>query len=268
MPNIDWARIKHGFDFEKKHGESIGRTLVTVSLLSTYASKDTVPVVIFTKQLVNNYDRRMDKTGEIVQAMQAFPKSKEQFLAVNCKRAFELGQLHVDVASGITPADLGWDPKVRVPINQEAFALVFYTFALEPIETMAAMHEVDLKKDSKEIEDYTYLWKVLGYSMGMDLNLLPRNLTDSKRIMAAIREHQYFPPSSTVQKDVAALVRNHMQYVYKAFGRGKPMDDAAKEQVNGLVGLAIASSPKLGPALGLSNDPIKGLNSFLASPAP
>lgn len=261
--NIDWLRIQNAYAFLKKHNQTIQTTLVTTSLVSTYACKDIEPVLMYTEELAKNYDDRMAKTGQWVGEIQQPPATEAEFRKKNYARAFDLGQFHLDLSKSIPAKDLGWDPKERVAMNQQAYAFVLYSFAWQPIETMEAIHEIDATKDAKDIDDWFYLWHVLGYAMGLEEWVLPRNATQAKNLAQDLRRVQYFPEGKT-PKDVDLLMKNEMKYLYAQFIPAPKPEEKAKAGVRQILAQFISFSPGLGEALGLGKNPAKRLEELSA----
>ena len=260
--NVDWTRIQSGFEFMKQHGQSISFTNGAAALVSTYACKDIEPVLIRTGEVVDDYDTRMDKTGEWINQMLTSVTSKTIFLQKNYERAFDLGEFHLRVASHITPKDLGWNPRERTVLNQQAVAFVLYALAWQPIETMEATHEVDPDKDAQGIDNYLYLWRTFGYAMGLEQPLLPTDAHAAVAMVSKLRTLQYPAPGQATPKEMPILLRNEMTYLYKVVLNGKPADDASKHQVRQMLAQSIATSLGLSQALGLGDDPAAGLEAL------
>ena len=74
------------------------------------------------------------------------------------------------------------------PINQEDLAGTLMSFSaliLEGFETLG----VQLSAGEKEA--YTHCWRVAGYIMGVDADLIPINAADSEALGHAIQDHQF-----------------------------------------------------------------------------
>ena len=266
-PAVDWDRIKNAFAFQDAHSKSISNTLITTSLVSTYACRDIEPVLVYTGKLINDYNKRMQKTGEWINQMLAEPKSKNEFLKKNYKSAVDLGLMHLDVSQTVPVKDLKWDGKVRVPINEQAYAFVLYSFAWQPIEVMEATHEIDPVKDQKGISDWLYLWNVLGYGMGEDQRLLPQSVDQTTTLVQILRNSQYFHQSET-PKEVQTLLWNEMTFLYAQAGNGLPIDDPTKLSIRQMLEQQITFSPGLSVALGLGPNAAIGLEQMASDGPP
>lgn len=257
--SFDWKRVQRAYKLATLHKDSLENVLAMVSLPTTFACRDIVPILIHTGQLVNNYDRRMDATGRQVSQLYESPNNRADFIKKNCMRAYQLGEMHLNLSKSIKAKDLGWNSKERIPFSQQAFSLTFYTFAWEPIEAMEATKELNAKTDARQINDWIYLWDILGRSLGVEDDLLPHNSTRAQRIVAALRKKQYYVAAQRDSKDVDVLLHNHVLYICHVMAPDKPIDNAQKEKAcKALVGF-MSSSPGLVDALGLSPDPVSAL---------
>jgi hypothetical protein len=258
-PKFEWQRIQKGYAFLDAHRKSIQTTHVTTSVLTLFAGRDTLPVIDFTGKLLTDYRTRMARTSDLMSDILATPKVNTDFTKQNYKRAVDLGLIHLQISQA---AKIKWDPKVRVPGNQQSFGLVFYAYAWQPVEKMLASNEIDAVKDARAIEDWLYLWNVLGYGMGVDTRLLPKSAKQTSELVRWLRGYQYPVPGEEIPRQVRALIRNQMSYLYFLRGNGAPIDDTTKREVRKILAEQIAYSPGLSQALGLGTDPLEGLNNL------
>ena len=258
-PNFDWPRIQHAYAFIDKHRASIQNTHLTSSILALFAGRDTEPVINFTGKLMTDYKRRMQRTTELMDDILATPKEKSDFVKKNYKRGVDLALIHLQVSQA---AKVQWNPKVRIPVSQQSFAYMFYAYAWQPIEFMIATNELDLAKDTKDIDDWLYLWNVLGYGMGMDAQLLPKSSGQAKDLTKLLRAYQLPGPGEEIPRRIRALIRNQMDYLYFVKDNGQPIDDPTKLEVRKSLAAQIAAVPGLSQALGLGTDALAGLNNL------
>ncbi len=256
LPAFDWQRIKNAYAFRQLHDKSIETTLLTAGPLSTFPSADTIGVLLADNRLVVDYNRQMKIRVGWINEIMAPPKQKSDFVQRNYKRAIDFGLMNLDFSQAV---NLKWNPKVRVPINQQAFCLVLYSFAWLPIQKMTATHEIDPAKDAKAIQDWLYLWHVLGYGMGEDERLLPQNAHQAAQVFLLLRALQFPGPNDETPYQLRALLRNEMTFLYRVYGKGIPIDDPTKLEIRKNLAAEISYSPGLSKALGLGNDPAKGL---------
>ena len=263
-PPIDWQRIKNGLAFGQTHKQTIERTFMTASMVTLFAGQDTEPVIIDTGKLLSDYNKRTRETIDWLNQLIAPPKDKAEFLHKNYKRAVDLGLMHLDLSQAIAK-DFKWNPKVRVPVNQQAFAFMVYAFAWQPVEAMLAKQEVDPAKDEKSIDDWCYLWHTLGYGMGEDARLLPQDMKDTVVLVRLLRAHQYPGPGQEIPYQVRSLLYNEMGYLNFLAGHGQPIDDPTKLSLRKMLAEQISYSPGLAKALGLGDNIAKALEDIAYS---
>lgn len=254
-PAIDWQRIKSAYAFADAHRGSIHYTLITTGTISTFASQDIQTVVVVDGKLLSDYRKHMPIRVGWIDKMLATPARQSDFVGKNYKAARDFGLVNLDLSQVVK---IGWNPKVRVPGNQQGFALEIYALAWLPIEKMLANHEIDSVKDGKAIDDWLYLWNILGYAMGEDARLLPKKqqqVTDTVRMLRAMQYGQ----SPVFPSQLRALLRSEMEYLYSLADNGRSIDDPTKLEIRKRLAAEISFSPGLSIALGLGDDPFKGL---------
>jgi hypothetical protein len=258
---MSWERVHAGLVFYQEHHKQIDPVLGTSSLVSTYAAVDIAPVLMRTGRLARDYQQRIRETGQWIGTMLDPQPAAAQFLAHNYRRAVALGKLHQGIAASMTPKELGWDPARRVPVNQQAYAFVLYSFAWQPIETMLAAHELDAKRDAEGLDNWCYLWTVLGYAMGVEEPLLPRSYARAAQVEPLLRAQQYASSPNAIPHGVPVLLRGELRMLMS--GTDTP---EAKQRAAQSLALAISLSPGLRQALGLGDRPAAHLLKLLDSP--
>jgi hypothetical protein len=263
---MDYGKILRAYDFLGKHGQTAIEVMGASSLAATFAAKDIEPVLMQTNRLPSDFDRRMEETGQLLNALFSPPKDRESFMASQYKRAVDLGNLHVGVADMVRKP-LGWPESVRVPVNGQAYAFVLYTFAWWPIEAMIATHEVDLLKDREGVDAWFHFWSVIGYGMGVPEELLPRDYDTASKIVVLLRRAQYPAKDDRAMDGIPTLLGGHVRMLSEAMSADTklpPKDNvpAAAKMLAGLISLA----PGLNDALGLGSDPVVRLVSYAALP--
>ena len=255
-PSFDWQRIHNGFAFAAAHKKSIDDSWRTSGLTTMFASKDIVAVLIADAKYFNDYNRYAQRTVDGMDALIAMPQDKERFIQKNYKAAVSLGLMHLDLSQSVK---LQWNPKNRVPGSQQSFAYEMFAFTWQPIEKMLATQEIDSSKDAKAIDDWLYLWRTLGYGMGLDAQLLPTDTAQATQVMQMVRANQFFGAGEEIPRQVRTLIRNEMNYLYSLADHGLPIDDPTKLDIRKALAKEIGYTPGLSRALGLSDDPFQGL---------
>jgi len=255
-PAIDWPRIKNAYAFFEAHKKSIHTTFITSSTITPLASQDILPILLADGKITSDFRRQTKITSDWIDKMMATPGQSEDFVNKNYKAARDFGLMNLDLSQAVK---IKWNPKNRVPGNQQAFALVLYAYGWQPIESMIESKAVDPAKDGKAIEDWLYLWNVLGYAMGEDQRLLPRSAKQSANTIRLVRAFQYPGPGQEISRRLREILRSEMEYLYFLEDSGRPIDDPTKLELRKILAREITASPGLSKALGLGDDPLKAL---------
>lgn len=276
---MDFAQVEAGYGFLAKHQRTVMQVLGTSSLASTFAAKDVAPVLMDTGRLPKDFSPRMRETGEWMDQIFARPEGKEAFLKNNYARAVALGRMHAMVAESTEP-NLKWDPKVRVPLNQQSYAFVLYSFAWWPVEAMIAKKEIDPLADRKELDAWFHFWSVVGFGMGVSEDLLPREYARAEALIPLLRRAQYTAPGEKLPDGLPVLLGGHVrmltertaaQFAPKSGeGATKPKGNASLMYPMVAKGFAdiLRVSPGLLEALGLGDDAAAQLARYAAAPVP
>jgi hypothetical protein len=267
---MNYDKVRLGFEFIKKHDEFISQILATSSLASTFAAKDITPVLMQTGRLPKDFAQRLKETGRFMDAIMQPTNSREAFLSGNLAQAYQLGLLHAGVARQMKGV-LHWNRKERVPMNEQAYALVLYSFAWWPVEALEASKQIDHEQVSKELEGWFQLWSVVGYEMGVSDALLPTDYAKARETVALLRSAQYVGAGDKVPDGIPILLGGQLRWLAAATSAQPGADKSTPEQllsgVAGQFAQVIALSPGLSEALGLGSDPAAQLIQDASLPA-
>ena len=270
---LDYDKARLGSEFLKKHAQSIMQTLGTSALAASYAGKDTGPIVIQTGRLPHDFSHRLKETETSIAAMLEPFSSRQAFVTVNLARAYQLGLIHVAVANQVK-GSLHWNPKERLPMSQQAFGFVFYTFAWWPVEALADGKQITLENGNPELDGWLHLWCALGYEMGVSEDLLPTSVSRAKEIVALLRKAQYPGVGEKPIAGIPVLLGAHLRWLSEevaARSTASTSGKTAPEKLLPLIGAVFAQSikrsPGLADALGLGSDPAAQLIKYAAVPA-
>jgi hypothetical protein len=250
---MDWTKVQRGLQFARKQGLLLMTVWHPLSLLETYAAKDVAPVLIESGGLTGNYQERLRRTGQRVAGLVAWRDSPEGFLQHNYRQAHELGLMHAAIARSVQPEKLGWVASERRVMNQQAYALVLYTFSQTPALVMEARKMP--AASAPELDDWYHLWAVLGYAMGVEEKLLGRNAAEARTIGLAVRKAQFPAPGEPAAPGAARLLREELLYL--AANRAKAPgtnEEAARAGAVESLAAILPLSPGLPEALGLQGD--------------
>jgi hypothetical protein len=259
---LDYEKIRLGFSLLKKHQSYIQQILGTSSLSSTFAARDTTPVLMQTGRLPRDFARRMRETDELLRPILQRSDDKEKFVSTNLEAAYQLGRLHVNVAERVT-TPLRWDPQERVPINQQSYALVLYSFAWWPIEALAATRQIVLTGDDPELEGWFHYWSAVGYAMGVSESLLPTSYDRVRSLLPLLKRAQYTEAGPDLPQGVSILLGGQVRWLAEMASqqpgaKKKPSEEWLKDSARSLAKV-IGLSPRLTEALGLGADPAADL---------
>jgi hypothetical protein len=262
---MDYEKVRAGFALLEKHGPFIRQILATSSLSSTFAARDITPILMQTGRLPRDFTKRMKETGDIIDQILQPSTSRDEFVSKNLASAYQLGMLHKTVASRVAPT-LNWDPKERVPLSQQAYGLVLFSFAWWPIEALAATKQIDLAGAGRDLDGWFHLWSVIGYEMGVSERLLPRSYEKARELVPLLRGAQYTGGGSEVPDGVSVLLGAQVRWLVEATPTPPdgPKKTPEKQLAETAAGLAqvIQLSPGLVEALGLGKDPTGELIEF------
>jgi hypothetical protein len=273
-PWLNEEQLQTAEAFQKKYRAYILQIHGTSSLAATFAAQDIAPVLMQTGRLPKDFIKRMQETQAMMESIQASFASRAMFLQNNYVRAVELGNLHRDVADSVR-GPLRWNPKERIPMSQQAFAFVLYTFAWWPIETMIAQKRIDVTQSDarKELEAWFHYWSVLGYGMGVMPELLPMSFVVAKERVGWLRQAQYVPLGKPRPAGIPTLLGGQVLLIAQMMS-GKPSGDSSDTSARDkvlpfaarILSGMIALSPGLREALGLEKEPTNQMVGFAKSP--
>lgn len=136
--------------------------------------------------------------------------------------------------------DPKWDTaRLGPPINQEDLAGTLMTFS---VITLDALRILGVPYSVEEAEAWLHTWKVIGTLLGIDAELLPRDLLDGQELMEAIRERQWAesPDGKELIKPLVGMM--------EAYFPGTPLDGIPNALIRTLAGDVCADLLGLPPA--------------------
>jgi ER-bound oxygenase mpaB/B'/Rubber oxygenase, catalytic domain len=223
-----------------------------------------------TGRLPKDFSQRLKETGDIMNAITQPHNSREEFLTNNLAQAYKLGLLHTEVAKQVKGA-LHWNQKERVPMNEQSFGLVLYTFAWWPVEALAATKQIDPVEVNNELNGWFHLWSVIGYEMGVSEDLLPTNFNRAKEIVTLLRKAQYTSDEKHLPDGIPILLGGQVRWLVEGAlahsATGKPTPEQLLPGVVETFAKVIKLSPGLSESLGLGSDPAARLIKYASIPA-
>lgn len=204
------SRLARAGRFFKRHLFKISVILSTSSLLEAYACAKGVQVLRRTKYLSNDTNRRLNETLQFVMYVSepnAFDASKD---GKGLAAIIKVRLMHACIrwiilkrAQAVADWDLAWG----VPINGEDLLGMLMGFSGVVIRDLP---ELDVMLTTEEVDDYLYLWNVVGELLGVRKDLLPADLGEALALIAAVKSRQQ--ESSVAGREMtAALLRYHAE---------------------------------------------------------
>ncbi|UFH56033.1 oxygenase MpaB family protein [Spirosoma sp. KNUC1025] len=192
-PWADKDLIALGQQIYIRHGVLIGVLLSFKSLPECYACAKGAMVLYYTGRLneqsgaMNAYSRRIAETAEFVLYAMSPDGLSPQGRGIRAAQKVRL--IHAVIRYYLRQK--GWDSATfDEPINQEDMAGTLMSFSALILEGLELLH---VKLSDTEKEAYMHCWRVIGYIMGLDDDLLPNNAADALALGHAILNHQAAP---------------------------------------------------------------------------
>lgn len=186
----DQDLIRVGEKFYIEHGFSIALILQAKSLPQCYACANGAMVLYKTGRLseqqgrTDAYTRRLAETAQfIVNIMQ--PRALTDH-GTGIVTAHQIRLIHASIRYYILQGE--WDAeKYGQPINQMDMAGTLMAFAPLVIE---GLEQMGVKISDVHKEAYIHCWRIAGYFMGVNEDLLPNNYADALKLGYAIFNDQ------------------------------------------------------------------------------
>ncbi len=228
--------LDKGQMFFSQHASDIMLLLGMLSLPYCYAAANGAEVLIRSKQILENPEKRLLETAEFV-----FDVTSENAFQADGKAVvsiFKVRLMHAATrwyAKNMT----SWDTKaLGEPVNQEDMAGTNLAFSLIVIR---GLKKLGKKVSSEEAFYYVNYWNQIGKLLGLDRSLLPENNKAAYVLERNIRERQ-FKTSESGRR----LTKSLLNYFEKA-----TFDSPLKGQSNALVAYLLGD--QVAEMLGVSN---------------
>lgn len=196
-PWVDFERVDRAGKIFFRGGVLAGIALGMRSLIYGYAAPVGNKPLAFSGALEKRAQRRLAETGKFVTSVCKVGQMRPGGEGFDSTVFVRL--MHAQVRR-LTLSDPRWNRTLwGVPINQHdmlATVLLFSVVFLEGMRTLG----VDVSED--EAEDYVHLWRWVGYTIGVEEDLLPTSVADAER-----RAEFIFVTQGPPDQDSRALVR-------------------------------------------------------------
>jgi hypothetical protein len=199
----DRSQIRAGQQFFEKNGLAIVAALHCASLPEAYACAKGVQVLWLNGRLLTDTKRRILETAQMIfdaMSIGGLEPTGRGIRSVQKVRLMHAAVRFLIQRSGRWNADWG------APINQEDLAGTLMTFSCTVLD---AIEKLSVVITPEEAEAYLHAWKVAGAVLGIDAELLPRDLTDAKLLSRTIRRRQTAP--SEAGRALTAALLEYME---------------------------------------------------------
>lgn len=205
--DTDLARLERAQRFFVEYGLVITLILSTASFVEAYAAYPGVKVLTFSYRLGHNAYRRVAETAQfllLVMSPGALGEAGQGIPAIQKVRLMHSAIRYLIGQSG------RWDTaQDGVPICQED---MLGTIASVSWLVLDNMQKMDILLTPQEMEDYIYLWRVVGQMLGCRPDMLPANMDEAYDLTHAIRRRHH-RASAEGQAMTRALMELHADLI-------------------------------------------------------
>ncbi|NJR12331.1 DUF2236 domain-containing protein [bacterium] len=182
-PWVDHDKLNQASAIFDIHGLQIVMMLLGASLPTLYAARKGAQVLVMTDRMVNYtlLQRRIVETAQFVMDVTdfgAFQPDGSGIVAVQKVRLIHATIRHL-IRFDPKWKDQ-WDNEWGIPINQVDLAGTMLSFSTTVLQ---CMERSSIILTAQEKEAYLHLWKVIGYLLGIEEALMPRDYADSVDLM-------------------------------------------------------------------------------------
>lgn len=203
-PWVDWSALDAGGELLMRSGPFGGMVLGAGSLILGYASPGGNKPLVFSGRLKETAARRLDETSRFVQAV-CRPGGMKRH-GDGFKITVKVRLMHAEVRRMILRSGRWDEARWGKPINQHDMSATTLLFSLAVLE---GLRMLGLEIPGEEAEQYTQLWRYVGWVMGCDRDLTPASEYEARKLAGLIRATQGAP-----DEDSRALTRALLQVPY------------------------------------------------------
>jgi ER-bound oxygenase mpaB/B'/Rubber oxygenase, catalytic domain len=196
---VDLKKMDLALTFFWKNAQQIALTLGCYSLPYCYAAADGAQVLWLSERIKNDTFKRLEETGEFLFGIM---QEKDWLNKKNVIKILKIRLIHA-IARYFSLHSKQWNSAWGTPVNQEDMAgtnLAFSYIALRGLRKSGVVSSED------EEEAYLHLWNIVGFLMGVNVQLLPQNLREAYQLDKAIAT-RHFKPSEAGRGLAKALLK-------------------------------------------------------------
>ena len=197
---VDWARVDRGCAVFLRAGFAGGLVLGLRSLPYGYAAPAGNKPLVFSGRLAERAPRRLAETARFVAAVSepGALRRRDAGHAITLK----VRLMHAQVRRLLLQSGR-WDhARWSAPINQHDMLATIFLFSQVFLDGLRLL---GLAIDRSEGDDFIHLWRVIGWLIGVDEDLLPDDETSARAASEVIYLTQG-PPDADSRELVAALL--------------------------------------------------------------
>lgn len=185
----NWEQVRRGEEVFLDYGPQFLVFLYYRSLPTLYACWRGAQVLVMTGRLTHDsesmeiFSRRVAETGQFLIDVMS-PDSLISGRGIQA--ALKVRLIHASIRRFI-PADRWNEAEWGKPINQEDLAMTLMTFSISLLD---AMELVGVELSADESEAYLHNWQVIGDSLGIRKDLIPRSVEEGRALLRKIMSRQ------------------------------------------------------------------------------
>ncbi|KAF0812979.1 Rubber oxygenase [Andreprevotia sp. IGB-42] len=187
----DAVRLQRAQAFFTTYGAQFGVSLLCRSLPVLYTGRQGgAQILASTGKLTEHFERRASETLRfILDAAQpgGLAPGGAGLLTIRKVRLMHAAIRHFARMSSNWPTGR-WHVQWGEPINQEELVGTMLAFSLE---AMAGLRELGVPVTRQDMEDQLYLWKTIGYVLGITPAAMPRDIPEARKVWKALARRNF-----------------------------------------------------------------------------
>ncbi len=189
LPNwADPVRIQAGEQVFWRYGLQLIVILNTYALPFCYVAKNGVQVLALTTRLLTNPTRRIIETAQLlVDVMQPGGLTTAQGRG---RRSIQKVRLMHGAIRKLAPMAQSWTTQYGLPVNQEDLAGTLMAFSWVSLN---GLQKLGIEISDTDQEAYLHCWRVVGYLLGIQDEILPEDITSAEVLTMTIARRQFAP---------------------------------------------------------------------------
>ena len=191
---IDKSILNSGQTLFARHATDILFALFHAALPECYAAAKGSKILVYNKNMLKNPRKRLFETSTFVKNVM----DKNNFYKNNAGlfACLELRFIHSLIRKSIKKEDLG-----EIPINQEDMLGTIIAFSEVCLN---GLEKLGMNFDKKEADAFIKSWSYMGYMIGINEDILPKNRLDSQNLRTFIsdRNHKYSEDGITLMNEL------------------------------------------------------------------